>query len=294
MSQVAGYDFLASSVVSFFAGEVSDREKAKVVIPRLAEFKTKEAINVLLSLLWEKDLREIVVEKVDEFGVESIPYLMELLKESEDKEVRFSLLKIIQSIGKEAIDVVKKYLNDKRWYVRRNAVLILGGVGDEEVLDDIYALKDDHEKVQKEIIRTLRHILQDKAESYLLPFLDSNYFEVQEYLLSVLGPIISEEGVTALNKRLQLNTFSKEEEYEIKKRICNILEEKGNSQSVEVLTQIVEAKKVFGIPLYPEELRFNAVKAVAEIGGAKSEKLLKSLTKDRSKQIRSLVEKKLS
>jgi len=294
MSRVAGYDFLISSIVSFFAGEVSNREKAKIVIPRLAELKTKESVNVLLSLLWEKDLRKIVVEKVDEFGVESIPYLMELLKESEDKEVRFSLLKIIESIGEEALDIVKKYLSDKRWYVRRNAILIMGNIGDENILDDIYALKDDHEQVQIELIRTLRHILKNKAEPYLLPFLDSNYYQVQKYLLSVLSAFISEEGITALNKRLLLETFSKEEEFEIKKSICAILEEKGNSQSVEALTRIVEAKKVFGIPLYPEELRFNAVKAVAEIGGVQAEKLLKSLIKDRSKQIRALAEHKLA
>ena len=294
MSNVAGYDFLISSIVSFFAGEVSNREKAKIVIPRLAELNNKEAINVLLSLLWEKDLRKIVVEKVDKFGVESIPYLMELLKESEDKEVRFSLLKIIESIGEEALDIVKKYLSDKRWYVRRNAILIMGNIGDENILDDIYALKDDHEQVQIELIRTLRHILKNKAEPYLLPFLDSNYSQVQKYLLSVLSAFISEEGITALNKRLLLETFSKEEEFEIKKSICAVLEEKGNSQSVEALTRIVEAKKVFGIPLYPEELRFNAVKAVAEIGGVQAEKLLKSLIKDRSKQIRALAEHKLA
>ncbi len=294
MSNVAGYDFLISSIVSFFAGEVSNREKAKIVIPRLAELNNKEAINVLLSLLWEKDLRKIVVEKVDKFGVESIPYLMELLKESEDKEVRFSLLKIIESIGEEALDIVKKYLSDKRWYVRRNAILIMGNIGDESILDDIYALKDDHEQVQVELIRTLRHILKNKAEPYLLPFLDSNYSQVQKYLLSVLSAFISEEGITALNKRLLLETFSKEEEFEIKKSICAILEEKGNSQSIEALTRIVEAKKVFGIPLYPEELRFNAVKAVAEIGGVQAEKLLKSLIKDRSKQIRALAKHELT
>jgi len=294
MSNVAGYDFLVSSIVSFYAGEVSNRAKAKIIIPRLAEFKTKEAINVLLSLLWEKDLSKIVVEKVDGLGVESIPYLMVLLKDSEDKEVRFSLLRIIQGIGKEALEVVKKYLEDKRWYVRRNAVLIMGNIGNEEILDDIYALKDDHEKVQIEIIRTLRHILKEKAEPYLLAFLDSDYSEVQKYVLSVLSAILSDEGVTALNKRLLLEKFSKEEEAEIKESICNVLADKGNSQSVEALTHIISAKKVFGIPLFPDDLRFSAVKAVAEIGGVRAEELLKNLSRDRSKKIRSFVEQKLS
>jgi HEAT repeat protein len=293
-SLVVGYDFLVSSIVSFFAGEVSNTAKAKIIIPRLAEFKTKEAINVLLSLLWEEDLRKIVVDKVDEFGAESIPYLMELLKDSEDKEVRFSLLKIIQGIGSTAPDIVKKYLGDKRWFVRRNAVLILGSIGNKEIIDDIYALKDDHEKVQIEIIRAIRHILKDEAETYLLSFLDSNFSEVQKYAISILGPIISDEGVTALNKRLLLKKFSKEEGTEIKKMICGILVDKGNSQSVESLVQIIEAKKVFGIPEFPDELRFEAVKAVSEIGGVRADGILKTLNRDRSKKIRTFVMGKLS
>ncbi len=288
-SLAVGYDSLVNSLISFFAGEVSNTAKAKIIIPRLAEFRTKEAINVLLSLLWEEDLRKIVVEKVDDFGVESIPYLMDLLKDSEDREVRFSLLKIIQGIGSGALEVVKKYLGDKRWYVRRNAVLILGSRGGEEILDDIYALKDDHEKVQMEIIRNLRHILKDKAEPYLLYFLDSNYPEVQKYAISILGSVISEEGVSALNKKLLINEFSKEDGVEIKRQICKVLADKGNSQSVEALIQIIEAKKVFGIPEFPEDLRFEAVKAVAEIGGVRADDFLKALSHDRSKQIRNFV-----
>ena len=293
-SLVVGYDFLVSSIVSFFAGEVSNTAKAKIVIPRLAEFKTKEAINVLLSLLWEEDLRKMVVEKVDEFGAESIPYLMELLKDSEDKEVRFALLKIIQSIGSATLGIVKKYLEDKRWFVRRNAILILGSIGSKEIIDDIYALKDDHEKVQIEIIRALRHILQEESETYLLTFLDSSFPDVQKYVISILGNIISEEGVTALNRRLLLRKFSQEDGTEIKKGICNILADKGNSQSVEALTQIVDSKKVFGIHEFPDDLRFEAVKAIAEIGGVRAESFLKALNRDRYKKIRTFVMERLS
>ncbi|MEO0293710.1 MAG: HEAT repeat domain-containing protein [candidate division WOR-3 bacterium] len=288
------YSFLSNNVVSFFAGEVSSVEKAKVIVPYLVKFNSKEAINVLLSLLWEKDLREIVLKEVNEFGVDSVPYLMELLKDSEDKEVRFSLLKIIRGIGKPAVDFVRKYLHDPRWYVRRNAVLIIGSIGGREVLDEIYALKDDHPKVQIEIVRVLKHILKEDAESYLLPFLDSAYPEVQQYVLSTLQGIISEEGLKALNRRLLLNTFPREWEIEIKKLICDILAIKGNSESIDALSQIIRAKKVFGIPEFPEDLRYKATKAVAEIGGVKAEEILKSLTKDYSKKIRTLVLESLS
>jgi hypothetical protein len=115
---------------------------------------------------------------------------------------------------------------------------------------------------------------------------------VQKYAVSILGPILSEEGVTALNKRLLLKKFSKEDDTEIKKEICSILADKGNSQSVEALTQIIDAKRVFGVPEFPEDLRFEAVKAVAEIGGVRAENFLKTLNRDRSKKIRTYIEGK--
>jgi HEAT repeat protein len=192
------------------------------------------------------------------------------------------------------LDTVKKYLEDKRWYVRRNAILIMGSIGGEEILDDIYALKDDHEQVQIEIIRTLKHILKTRAETYLLAFLDSKYLEVQNHALSTLHSVISEEGVTALNKRLLMESFSKESESHIKENICDILAEKGNSESIDALTQIINSKKVFGIPEFPEDLRYKAVKAVAEIGGVRAENLIKSLNRDRSKKIRAFIAEKRS
>ena len=97
-----------------------------------------------------------------------------------------------------------------------------------------------------------------------------------------------------MNKRLILEKFSKELEADIKKDICDILAEKGNSESVDALIQIIISKKVFGIPEFPDDLRYKAVKAVAEIGGVRAAELLKSLGRDRSKKIRIFVEEKFS
>ena len=63
---------------------------------------------------------------------------------------------------------------------------------------------------------------------------------------------------------------------------------------MESLTQIVDSKKVFGIHEFPDDLRFEAVKAIAEIGGVRAESFLKALSRDRSKKIRTFVMGKLS
>ncbi len=289
-----GYEFIVKETVSYFAEEVGDLEKAKAVIPHLPDFKNDEARNVLLSLLWIDGLRDDVIESVEDLGERSIPYLMQLLKDTEDKKVRLALLNAIQNLGPKAVSVVKQYLKDERWYVRRNAVRILGVIGDKKIADDLFKLRNDDERIQIEIIRSLKHILIADSESFILKFLPAKSPEVEKYALMSLKNIITGNSLPVLNKRLVIERFSANEELDIKKAICSILEEEGGETSLEPLGEIIMDTRIFGIPKYPEELRFDALKAVARIGGSKAKEIMSSLQKDHSKKIRDFAVKAIS
>jgi len=281
-----GFEFIVKETVSFLAEEVGDLEKAKAVIPYLPNFKNDEARNVFLSLLWIDGLRDVVIDRIEALGARSIPYLMELLKDTEDKKVRLALLNAIQGLGPKAISVVSEYLKDDRWYVRRNAVRILGVIGNKEIVDDLFSLRNDDERVQIEIMRSLKHILKADAESYILKFLPSPSPEVEKYAAMSLKNILTGNSLPVLNRRLVINRFSPTEEAEIKKAICTILEEEGGETSLEPLSEVITDTKIFGIPKYHEDLRFDALKAVAKIGGSNAREIIKSLHKDHSKKIR--------
>ena len=248
----------------------------------------------MLSLLWIDGLRDDVIESVEDLGERSIPYLMQLLKDTEDKKVRLALLNAIQNLGPKAIGVVKQYLKDERWYVRRNAVRILGVIGDKTITDDLFKLRTDDERIQIEIIRSLKHILKADSESFILKFLPPKSPEVERYVIMSLKNIITGNSLPVLNKRLIIERFSANEELDIKKAICSILEEEGGETSLEPLGEIITDTKIFGIPKYPEELRFDALKAVARIGGSKAKEIISSLQKDHSKKIRDFALKAIS
>ncbi len=281
-----GFDFIVKDIISFFAEEVGDLTKAKVIIPYLSKFENDEARNVFLSLLWIDELRDVVIDGIEGLGARSIPYLMELLKDTEDKKVRLALLNAIQSLGPKAVGVVSEYLKDERWYVRRNAVRILGVIGDKDIVNNLFKLKNDDERVQFEIIRSIKHLLKEEAESYILKFLPSEFPEVEKYAIMSLKNIVSGNSLPILNRRLVKESFPPNEEVEIKKAICSILEDEGGKSSLEPLGEILTDTKIFGIPKYSEDLRFNALRAVAKIGGPKAKKIIKTLQKDHSKKIR--------
>lgn len=281
-----GFEFIVKETVSFLAEEVGNLKKAKVVIPYLPNFKNDEARNVFLSLLWIDGLRDVVIDRIEALGARSIPYLMELLKDTEDKKVRLALLNAIQGLGPKAISVVSEYLKDDRWYVRRNAVRILGVIGNKDIVDDLFKLRSDDERVQIEIIRSVRHLLKEDAEPYILKFLHTKSPEVEKYAIMSLKNIITGNSLPVLNRRLIIDRFSQAGEIEIKRVICSILEEEGGQSSLEPLGEIITDTKIFGIPKYPEELRFDALRAVVKIGGPESKDIMRSLQKDHSKKIR--------
>ena len=271
------YTILVMDVISFLAEEVKDTTKAKTIIPYLSEFSVKEAINILLSLLWEKDLREQVINEIEELSPDSLPYLMELLKETEDKEVRLALLNTIKSFGSPAIEAVKKYLKDDKWYVRRNAVCILGFIGDKKIIENIYRLRDDDERIQIEIIKGIKNILEKDAEPYIREFIESNSVRAVKFAIESLKSILTDKSLTALHKRLLKSHFSPSEEVQIKKTICDILADANNIRSLETLTTICKSTSIFGTSKYPEELKMSALKAIAKIKGIQLKDVKKSL-----------------
>jgi len=285
------YEFIVKGIISFFAEAVGDNERAKAIIPYLPNFKLTDARNVLLSLLWNKELRELVIGGIEDLGKESIPYLMELLKDTEEKDVRLALMNAIQSLGSEAIEVVKEYLEDERWYVRRNAVRILGDIGSKEIVNDLYKLHSDDKRVQVELIRSLKRIIKADAESYILEFLESESPAVEKYAVTSLKNIITGKSIPVLNKRLLKDRFHGTFGVEIKIAICDILKDEGGETSLPPLSHIIDSTKIFGIPKYPEDLRLAAAMAVASIGGAKAKEILEPLKKDHSKKVRDFVEK---
>ncbi len=92
----------------------------------------KVMIPICIKLLEDPDpaIRARILNAIAEGGVESVPGLIEALK---DEKAAFWALIILRDIGpaaKDAVPAIAEKLKDKRPEIRREAVLTLGAMGE--------------------------------------------------------------------------------------------------------------------------------------------------------------------
>lgn len=121
--------------------------------------------------------------------------LLDLLAEEDDREARVYLLDLMKDFGKNQIVLLGENLADKRWYVVRNIVTILG----ESKTDQAIALlrkAADHKdiRIRQEVIKALINTGGKKAAGVLAKFLRDQDASIQ---LMAIGAFAELPGVGA-------------------------------------------------------------------------------------------------
>jgi HEAT repeat protein len=121
--------------------------------------------------------------------------LLDLLAEEDDRETRIYLLDLMKDFGKNQIVLLGENLADKRWYVVRNIVTILG----ESKTDQAIALlrkAADHKdiRIRQEVIKALISTGGKKAAGVLAKFLRDQDASIQ---LTAIGAFAELPGVGA-------------------------------------------------------------------------------------------------
>ncbi len=101
---------------------------------------------------------------LDNFGWEALSGITDLLGEFNHRHHREALCDYLARKGKNHSDVVAKGIYDRRWYVVRNAVIILAQVGDDISLNHLkHALNHEERRVRLELVKALKSCSNDKA-----------------------------------------------------------------------------------------------------------------------------------
>jgi len=274
-------DFV-SDTIDFFANQINNEKKRPIIINYLPMLKRPETINLLLSILWEKGGVEDVKKAVKKMGAEVIPQLMDLLIETEDKNVRIKLITIISSLKREAVEVVENYLKDKRWFVRRNAVTILGAIGEKDYVDDLKkAGKDEDFRVRIEVLRSVFHIVGAEEENFYIRYLIDPVFAVEMEAARIIKKTLSKKNINVVTRRLLQSKFRAEEENSLKTILLETLKIINDDSLIPVMEQIINEKSIFGYK-YPESTRISALEV---IGSVKSEEAKKALERIKESKI---------
>jgi len=219
-------------------GKVLEREEVRL-----------EEVNAYLSLLQKN----------------SIQPLVKLLGELKNSKARRVFCDALSEIGKDAIELLIPFMEDRRWFLVRNIVYILGRIGKEESLPYIQkAFNHEENRVRREAIQALGLIGGQKTVGLLVRALTDDDVRIRCMAAINLGKAGKKTGLIPLVEIVQSKDFYKREPVEIK-AFFNGIGMAGSDEVVPVLQDLLERKSWFGRGK-TDEIRIGAAHALAMIG----------------------------
>jgi HEAT repeat protein len=271
----------------------------------LAEDYVKRKQEILRGIIENKNILNEQIEIIREgiggdqrrainilkrLGKDAGEALVQALAEEGQMSKRMRLIRAIIEMGKQVIPFLKQALVSDKWYVVRNAVLILGEIRDEGTIKQIGAmLKHEEPRVRREAIGALLNIGSKKVEEMIIECLDDEDEGVRTKALDALISLRSKEAIPKL--------------MEISKRGGGLFGAKETALRIKAIKALGALKAESAIPLLsdllfkrgffsktePDEIRRNAVIALATIGGDRAIKILEDVSRtDSSETIRIL------
>ena len=217
-------------------------------------------------------------------GDKVVRRLMKLLAEEDTLAGRSLLADVLARIGTVAVPVLQEHLFDERWYVVRNAVLIIGRIRSQESLVHLTPLLEHQDiRVRRETIRALARIGSQRAVDILLQTAESDDQELRRQALLSLGAIRAASAIPTLLKLLEQPNWSRRS-IDIKKDAIRALGEIRSAEAVPSLAALL-GKRRFLRRALNDELRVAAAAALGEIGEESARPTLERATADRAASV---------
>jgi len=141
-----------------------------------------------------------LMEKLSD--VRTIPVLVVALSDT-DKGVREQAALALSAIGKNAIEPLKKAMEDPKWETRYRAVEALGKIADRQVVAPLVkALQDSEDHVRYMAAKGLRDVQDSQAIDPLIALLSDENDFVRTMAAKGLGKVGGEKVRAALGKAL--------------------------------------------------------------------------------------------
>ncbi len=215
----------------------------------------------------------------------SIPPLIKLLGDLKNSKTRRMICDVLSEIGKNSIELFIPFLEDRRWFLVRNIIYILGRIGKEKAIASIQKVLNHEEvRVRREVVQALGLIGGSKAISLLIKTLNDKDARIRSMAAINLGKIGKTVGLAALLETVQSKDFQKREAPEIKAFFDGI-GMVGSNEAIPVLQQLLERKSLFGLGKM-DEIRIGAANSLAMIGTPEARAILERGQNSKEESIR--------
>jgi hypothetical protein len=215
----------------------------------------------------------------------AIQPLIKLLGELKNSKTRRVLCDALSEIGKNAIESIGPFIDDRRWYLARNIVYILGRIGKEQSFPYLQkTFNHDEIRVRREVVQALGLIGGPKALGILIKALNDQDVRIRSMAAINLGKVGKIAGLAPLLEVVQSKEFQKKEPAEIK-AFFDAIGMVGSNEAIDVLQTLLERKGWFGRGRV-DEIRIGAANALAMIGTPEAKAILESGKDSKDESIR--------
>jgi hypothetical protein len=180
-----------------------------------------------------------------DYGVIIIPFLLNALINEEAKGSRSLLMSLIKQFGDSLIPEALRFLNDSRWFVKRNMLYLLHGCKNKDVIPHVRPYcEHENPKVSFEAIKCLLSLQDNAVVEKLMGYLYSGSQVEIEQAITLLGAYRIAEAVPKLVQMLKQNGNNKSALSQ-KIAIIQTLGNIGDVRSLDVFREILFRKKFF-------------------------------------------------
>jgi len=228
------------------------------------------------------EIGEYVLRCLGKGGV--VPLINALVSEG-SRLGRRRLVDVLVAMGDVVVPWAVRMLDDQRWFVVRNMVTILGGIGSAESQRALVRLAGDSDpRIRREVARAFGRLRGTTAEEQVLVLLNDPDPAVRLMAISSAAPHGSERLFQALCGILKKTRIGSRE-WNLKAGAIRALGRTGRDDAAEVLGELLGRR-----PLWHKErwraLKRAALQALGDLGGDRSRELLAGFREHRDVELR--------
>jgi len=170
-----------------------------------------------------------------------------VLEREENPDTRRQLMVIVKSMGSEIAAEIVHRLADKRWYVVRSALYVLGEIADDTFSPDLLTSSVYHDdvRVRKEAIRTLGKLKGKRAVKILRELLEEKDDQIRLLALRNLGETENKTAVPHILHFLQKKKLKGEKADLLRQTAIDALARIGDPEAIPALLDMLQSKGFF-------------------------------------------------
>lgn len=213
----------------------------------------------------------------------TLPALLELLVETDDRGVRKVVLDALQMENGVPSTHIWPLLHDPRWYVVRNAVQLIAGSSDEELPGRLEGLlRHPDVRVRREVVRTLDTLEGTRSVQALVRALDDADPSVRVLAARSLGRHGDREHYCAILAAFDPHDLDARSEEEVE-ALLGALAALGGERALTVLDELWRRRRLRARPV---AVRLASLHAIGSVKSPEAVRMLKEAARSRETQVR--------